>query len=110
VLAHCIGDELRGVGGNLRMWRGREPWPVRFGFPYCHPHERQRVLAELSSVLGGRAPTMADLPLLRYTRAALDETLRLYPPAWTIGRQPRQDAVVAGIAMPRGIRSSCAPG
>jgi cytochrome P450 len=74
-----------------------------------HPHERERVLAELSSVLGGRAPTMADLPLLRYTRATLDETLRLYPPAWAIGRQPRQDVVVAGIAMPRGTQIIVCP-
>jgi cytochrome P450 len=74
-----------------------------------HPHERQRVIEELSSVLGGRAPTMADLPLLRYTRAALDETLRLYPPAWAIGRQPRQDVVVAGIAMPHGTQIIVCP-
>jgi cytochrome P450 len=74
-----------------------------------YPHERERVFAELTSVLGGRLPTMADLPLLRYTRAVLDETLRLYPPAWAIGRQPLEDVVVAGVAIPRGTQVIICP-
>jgi cytochrome P450 len=74
-----------------------------------HPHERQRVVAEIDSLLGGRLPTTSDLPLLRYTRAVLDETLRLYPPAWALGRQPRADALVAGIAIPRGTQVIVCP-
>jgi cytochrome P450 len=74
-----------------------------------HPRVRERVRAELASVLGTRPPTMADLPQLRYTRAALDETLRLYPPAWAVGREPREDMVVAGIAIPRGTQVIISP-
>jgi len=60
-------------------------------------------------VLGGRAPTLHDLPRLPYTRAVLDETLRLFPPAWGLGREPRQDVVVAGVAIPKGTQVILCP-
>jgi cytochrome P450 len=46
-----------------------------------------RLHAELDEVLGGRDPTLADLPRLVYTRAVVEETLRLYPPVPILGRQ-----------------------
>jgi len=52
-----------------------------------NPAAGERLRAELSAVLGGRAPSVEDLPSLPYTRMVFDETLRLYPPAWG---QPRQ--------------------
>ena len=74
-----------------------------------HAPERQALVAELDRVLGGRLPTMRDLPNLPYTRAVLDETLRLYPPAWGLGREPRHDVVVAGIAIPKGTQIIVCP-
>ena len=74
-----------------------------------HAPEREAMMAELASVLGERLPGVADLPNLPYTRAVLDETLRLFPPAWGIGRQPREDVVVAGVAIPRGTQVIVAP-
>jgi cytochrome P450 len=43
--------------------------------------------AELDTVLGGRLPTLKDVPQLAYTRAVIDETLRLYPPIPLLTRQ-----------------------
>lgn len=74
-----------------------------------HPRERQALVAELDQVLGGRAPSLQDLPNLPYTRAVLDETLRSFPPAWALGREPRQDVVVAGVAIPKGTQVIVCP-
>jgi cytochrome P450 len=52
--------------------------------------------AELDDVLGSRLPTLDDLPRLRYTRAVIEETLRLYPPVPLLARQTRHDDVVVG--------------
>jgi cytochrome P450 len=38
-------------------------------------------------VLGGRTPTLEDLPQLRYTEMVFAESMRIYPPAWAMGRQ-----------------------
>jgi cytochrome P450 len=74
-----------------------------------HPRELGTLVAELSTVLDGRLPTPSDLPQLPYTRAVLDETLRLFPPAWAMGREPREDVVVAGVAVPKGTQVIVCP-
>jgi cytochrome P450 len=61
-----------------------------------HPAVEARLRAELAAVLGGRLPTAADLPKLSYTRAVLQETMRLYPPAWIIPRYTATGAEVGG--------------
>lgn len=52
-----------------------------------HPDVEAQLHAELTSVLSGRAPTADDVPRLPYTRAVVAESMRLYPPAWTVGRR-----------------------
>lgn len=52
----------------------------------ANPAVRQKLYAEVDAVLGGRIPTVADVPNLPYTRLVLDETLRLYPPAYAMAR------------------------
>ncbi|GAB4197320.1 MAG: cytochrome P450 [Roseiflexaceae bacterium] len=52
-----------------------------------HPEAEVRLHAELDAVLGGRPPTLDDLPHLPYTEQVVKETLRLYPPAWLLLRQ-----------------------
>ena len=52
-----------------------------------HPEVLANVRAELTAVLGGRVPQFRDLPALPYLRRMLDESLRLYPPAWILGRR-----------------------
>lgn len=65
-----------------------------------HPAVEARLHAELAAVLGGRTPQLEDLPRLPYTRMVIDETLRLYPAAWTIARQATADDTIRGYTIP----------
>jgi cytochrome P450 len=65
-----------------------------------HPAVAERWRAELDAVLGGRAPTFDDLPGLAYTRMLLSESMRLYPPAWAIGRESLAPFSVGGYELP----------
>ena len=56
--------------------------------------------AELDRVLGGRAPTPADVPKLVYTRQVIDESMRLYPPIPVLMRHAVADDVVCGRHVP----------
>jgi cytochrome P450 len=52
-----------------------------------NPEAEAKLHAELDAVLDdGRLPTVEDLPRLRYTEMVLAESMRLYPPAWVVGR------------------------
>ena len=51
-----------------------------------HPETRQRMEEEIDRELYGRLPSFEDLPRLRFTEAVMAESLRLYPPAWTVAR------------------------
>ena len=57
---------------------------------------------ELKTVLGDRDPTVADIPRLRYTAAVIKESMRLYPPAWGIGRKALADFEIGGYRVPAG--------
>ncbi|MCA1616746.1 MAG: cytochrome P450, partial [Acidobacteria bacterium] len=69
-----------------------------------HPGAETKLHAELDAVLGGgrRLPTVEDLPALRYTEMVFSESMRLYPPAWTVGRLAVKDYAVAGYTIPAG--------
>ena len=66
-------------------------------------HEAEAKLHdELDAVLGGRLPTLDDLPQLRYTEMVLAESMRLYPPAWAMGRQATCDVALGPYLLPAG--------
>ena len=67
-----------------------------------HPAVRERLEAELDAVLGGRPPVYEDLPSLPFTRQVIDESMRLYPPAWGFSRQALADDELGGYRLPRG--------
>jgi cytochrome P450 len=55
-----------------------------------------------ADALGGRAPSAGDLALLPYTRMVLAESMRLYPPAWAVGRRAIHSFDAAGYTIPAG--------
>jgi len=67
-----------------------------------HPEAEACLGAELDAVLDDRLPCVEDLPRLDYTRRLIAESMRLYPPAWTIGRRVVQDYSIAGVRLPAG--------
>jgi cytochrome P450 len=69
-----------------------------------HPEVEQQLHAELGAVLAGRAPGFDDLARLRYTRMVIEETLRLYPPAWGIARQSIEEDEIGGYRIPKGVQ------
>lgn len=60
----------------------------------------QKFHAELDEVLGGRLPTAADLSRLKYTEMIAKESMRLYPPAFALGRESIDECQVGGFRMP----------
>ncbi|MGE5611593.1 MAG: cytochrome P450 [Bacillota bacterium] len=68
----------------------------------ANPNAREALEAELDTVLANRLPTADDIPRLRYTRAVLAESMRLYPPAWTVGRRAIAPVTVGGCQLPPG--------
>jgi cytochrome P450 len=65
-----------------------------------HEDIRRRLQREIRAVLGTRVPSAEDLPRLRYTRAVIDETLRLYPPTWVTARTTAGEVEVGGYRLP----------
>jgi cytochrome P450 len=67
-----------------------------------HPAVRDRLLRELDTELGRHDPAPEDLARLRYLDLVTRESLRLYPPAWTIGRRAIADDAISGWHLPAG--------
>jgi cytochrome P450 len=67
-----------------------------------HAEVRERVHAELDMVLAGRPPRQVDLPDLPVLAAVVKESLRLFPPAWTIERRAENADTINGYDIPAG--------
>ncbi len=65
-----------------------------------NPECERRFHDEIDSELHGRLPTFDDLPRLRYVEMVLAESMRLYPPAWAMGRQARADFQLGDFFLP----------
>ena len=67
-----------------------------------HPAQAQVVQAEMAAVLAGRTPTFDDLPRLGTALHAVQEAMRLYPPAWMVDRVALADDEFQGLPIPKG--------
>lgn len=74
-----------------------------------HPEVEAKLHAELDAVLGGRTPSLADLRQLEYTSMVMKETMRIYPPVPSFGRQAKEDVTLGGYAVPAGTIIAISP-
>jgi cytochrome P450 len=67
-----------------------------------NPGARERVEAELDGALGSGSPDASTFSSLHYTHAVFQESLRLFPPAWTVTREALEDCDVGGWQLHKG--------
>ncbi|HEX8705098.1 MAG TPA: cytochrome P450 [Myxococcaceae bacterium] len=88
------------------MLAGHETTAITLSFCWDllsrNPEAEAVLHQELDSVLGGREPTVEDLPALPFTEAVVKESLRLFPPAWSLSREAVEADEVAGWQIPAG--------
>ena len=65
-----------------------------------NPECERRFHEEIDRELQGRLPSFDDVPRLRYVEMVLAESMRLYPPAWAMGRQARNDFQLGKYFLP----------
>jgi cytochrome P450 len=66
-----------------------------------NPEVDSKLHEELAEVLGGRLPVFDDVARLKFTEMVLSESMRLYPPAWAIGRMALNDCEIGGYVVPK---------
>lgn len=67
-----------------------------------HPEVLEQLRSEVNRVIGDKTPAFEDLRNLTYTQQVLQEGMRLYPPAFAVGRQPLEDDVILDQKIPAG--------
>jgi cytochrome P450 len=74
-----------------------------------HPGAEARLHAEIDAAVGRRLPAAADVARLSYIEHVMNETLRLYPTAWAIGREAVRDTEIGGQPVARGTTVLMSP-
>ncbi|HEY7784568.1 MAG TPA: cytochrome P450 [Pyrinomonadaceae bacterium] len=65
-----------------------------------NPEVEKKFHEELEQVLRGRQPTLADMAQLKYTEMIAKESMRLYPPAFGLGREAIEECEIGGYRIP----------
>ncbi len=96
-----IRDEMASI-----FLAGHETTALTLGWAFYllnqHPEVEQRVHEEIDRVVAGRPVRFEDVPNLTYSRAVIDETLRLYPPVHIFSRQAIGEDEISGQHVPAG--------
>lgn len=67
-----------------------------------NPEAADRMAVEVDRVLGSRDATLEDYAQLKYTEMVFAESMRLYPPAWAMGRQSTKPVELGEYRIPAG--------
>jgi cytochrome P450 len=67
-----------------------------------NPDAEAQLHGELDEILAGRTPEFSDLPKLQYTERVVKESMRLYPPAWSLARTVIEEFEIGGYRIPAG--------
>jgi len=67
-----------------------------------NPEVEKKFFKEIDEALQGKTPVFEDLPKLQYVERVFKEGLRLYPPAWFVGRLVLEDDEIGGYSIPAG--------
>jgi cytochrome P450 len=67
-----------------------------------HPCVEESLVSEVRRELSDRPLTVDDVPRLKYAEAVINESMRLHPPAYVLGREAIRDTAVGGHAVPKG--------
>ncbi len=65
-----------------------------------NPQEFLKLQEEIDAVLGDKTPTLQIIPQLKRTKMIIEESLRLYPPAWFLGRSLVENDQLGGYTIP----------
>ena len=65
-----------------------------------HPEVEEKLHTEIDNVLDGRLPTLADIGRLKLVEQVVTESMRLYPPAWIIGRRAIEEYTIGDYKVP----------
>jgi cytochrome P450 len=65
-----------------------------------NPEIEAKLQAEVDAILNGKVPSVADMPQLKYAEMVLAESMRLYPPAWVIGRRNKEAYQIGDYFIP----------
>jgi cytochrome P450 len=90
------------------LWAGTETTALTLAWAMyltsAHPEAAERIRREGEEVVGDREPTAADYTGLAYTRAVIQETMRLYPPIWALIRVAAEEDEIGGKKVEPGDR------
>lgn len=67
-----------------------------------HPDKWDKLKTEADEVFGDGTPDFLQLQRLTYAKQVMEEVMRLYPPAWTVGRENLEDDVIDGFLIKKG--------
>lgn len=100
---HMTDRQLRDEVATLVL-AGHETTALTLSYAWrllaLNPDTTRKLNAEVDEVLQGRAPTFEDIPRLPYIEGIVNESMRLFPPAWNMGREVKKDFEIHGYHIP----------